>query len=337
MRPPLYLIGVPGSVGGAATKVAHLIKLLHKDFAITLVPPEPSLCKLASVRRRIEPFEVPCIMLKDIPSNTGAVCLAVCDRQFFVKKRPLELKKRGLKVIWSNEMMWAFEGEEESARCGLVDRVLFVSEFQAQTFGRIYSGVPSRITGNYVDPDEYCWTERKNITFTLGRLSRPDIDKYPADFPVFYESIGLRDVRYRVMAWSQELQKRYSWHNFGPAWELIPADKEDALRFLYTIDVFLYPIGHRVKESWGRAVVEAMLTGCVPVVPDGHQFHKFIAHSQTGFICSRFCDYRDCVRELCRNYALRRTVGLNASEFARLEICDPHKHREVWREALTLC
>jgi hypothetical protein len=113
----------------------------------------------------------------------------------------------------------------------------------------------------------------------LGRLSRPDPAKYPLDFPVFYEELGLGEVRYRVIAWSPEVAKQYRWHRFGPEWELLPPRKESALRFLHSLDVFLYPLGHRIKESWGRAVVEAMLTGCVPVVPEGHQLHELVVSS----------------------------------------------------------
>src|SRR5439155_25838205 len=43
--PNLYLFGVPGKIGGAATKIAHLIKLLHRIFRITVVVPSIALCK----------------------------------------------------------------------------------------------------------------------------------------------------------------------------------------------------------------------------------------------------------------------------------------------------
>jgi glycosyltransferase involved in cell wall biosynthesis len=244
------------------------------------------------------------------------------------------LKSRGLKLVWSNEMMWPFEGEREAAKAGLVDRVLFVSEFQAQAFAESYAGIPSMITGNYVDPQDYCWSERRNPIFTLGRLSRPDAAKYPLDFPVFYESMGLREVRYRVMAWGPELQKQYRWHRFDTNWDLLIENKIPALNFLRSLDVFLYPIGHRVKESWGRAVVEAMLTGCVPVVPSEHQFHKFISHGETGFICHKFAEFKACIVELFENYPLRKRVSIRASEFAREVICNPGEHRRVWLEAL---
>lgn len=39
-RPFLYLLGWPGHLGGADTKLAHLLALLHQDLQITVVPNE---------------------------------------------------------------------------------------------------------------------------------------------------------------------------------------------------------------------------------------------------------------------------------------------------------
>jgi hypothetical protein len=55
----------------------------------------------------------------------------------------------------------------------LIDRVLFVSEFQTNAFKEIYHDVSSLMTGNYIDPDVYAWRERNNPIFTLGRLVAP--------------------------------------------------------------------------------------------------------------------------------------------------------------------
>jgi glycosyltransferase involved in cell wall biosynthesis len=217
----------------------------------------------------------------------------------------------------------------------LIDRVLFVSEFQASAFGEMYRGVPSFITGNYIDPEDYCWRERTNSVFTLGRLSRADPTKYPLDFPVFYEELGLPEARYRVMAWSPDVAKQYRWHRFGPQWELLPAQKERALKFLYSLDVFLYPLGHRIKESWGRAVVEAMLTGAVPVVPTGHQFDKLMVHGESGFICGEYGEWKATVRELYENHPYRLKISRQAAAHAREQLCNPEEHRRRWIEALS--
>ena len=109
--------------------------------------------------------------------------------------------------------------------------------------------------------------------------------KYPEDFPLFYSRLGIVDIQYRVMAWDSNVNKKYSWFNFNDQWNLLKPNQENAVEFLHTLDLFVYPIGHRVKESWGRSTVEAMLTGCVPIVPSGHQFSLFIEHGVTGYIC----------------------------------------------------
>ncbi len=333
--PNLYLIGIPGRIGGASTKILHLLRLLHGDFQITLVAPEIAVLKDKEVRRSLEPDGIACTLLKDLPKQLEGVALAICDRDFFVSGRAREAKARGLKVVWSNEMMWPFKGEAEAVKEGLVDRVLFVSEFQAQVFEEMYRGVPSFLTGNYIDPEDYCWRERTNPVFTLGRLSRADPKKYPLDFPVFYEELGLPEVRYRVMAWSPEVARQYRWHRFGPEWELLPANKEPALKFLYSLDLFVYPLGHRIQESWGRAVVEAMLTGAVPVVPAGHQFHKLLVHGESGFICQEYREWKATVRELYENYPYRQKISRQGAAFAREQLCHPEAHRRKWIEALS--
>lgn len=231
--------------------------------------------------------------------------------------------------------MFPFNGEADSVRDGIVDRVLFVSEFQRVVFASMYAGIPQFLTGNYIDPDDYVLKIRRNAVFTIGRLSRADPMKYPADFPVFYEELGLREVKYRVMAWSPEVQKQYRWHRFGPEWELLTANREAALKFLHSLDLFVYPLGHRIKESWGRAVVEAMLTGCVPIVPAGHQFHKLMVHGESGFICQKFGEWKDAVRALHDDYELRLKMGRQASQYAREVLCNPEEHRQRWIEALT--
>jgi glycosyltransferase involved in cell wall biosynthesis len=334
-KPSLYIFGIPGRVGGAGTKIAHLIKLLHDAFAVTVVLPSAKILERSGAKYLVRSCAVRATTPKDLPKKLEGVALAICEKDFFSSNLASDIKRRGLKLVWSNEMMFPFPGEAEAAKSGLIDRVLFVSEFQQAAFEQIYQGVPSRLTGNYIDPRDYPWIERQHEVCTLGRLSRADPAKYPLDFPVFYEELGLGEVGYRVMAWSPDVHKQYRWHRFGPQWELLPADKEPVLKFLSSLDVFLYPLGHRVKESWGRAVVEAMLTGCVPVVPTGHQFHKLMVHGESGFICQQYSEWKTVVRELYENHKYRIQIARQAAEHARTKLCNPDEHRRIWVEALS--
>jgi hypothetical protein len=79
-RASLYLIGVPGKLGGASTKILHLIRLLHEDFHVTLVAPGVAVHKDKEVRRSLEPYGIGCTLLKDLPKNLSGVALAICDK-----------------------------------------------------------------------------------------------------------------------------------------------------------------------------------------------------------------------------------------------------------------
>ena len=335
-HPGLFLFGTPGRVGGAATKIRHLILLLHKEMHITVVLNHVSWLKDKSVTGFLDRLHVRYCLLKELPEHLEGTALVVCETEFFATGVAQQVKLRGLKLVFSNEMMWEFKGEAEAVKAHLIDKVHFVSDFQAAKFSELYRGIPSAIPGNYVAPEDFEFKERCNATFTIGRLSRHDPDKYPEDFPVFYEELGLPDVKYRVMAWDDKLKQKYRWHRFGPEWELLGPQKEDTEKFLHTLDLFVYPLGHLFKESWGRSTVEAMLTGCVPLVPAGHQFHNLIVHGESGFICSTFDEYREVAREMYSNHALRRRLGRQCAEHARTKICNAEEHRRIWIDALTV-
>jgi len=64
-----------------------------------------------------------------------------------------------------------------------VDRVLFVSDFQAKAFAAMYDDVPSFNTGNYIDPDDYAWQERQSELFTLPRATMPLLSGSPCWLP----------------------------------------------------------------------------------------------------------------------------------------------------------
>jgi len=331
----LYFYGVPGKVGGAATKIRDLVRMLRHDFAITMVFGNISFTKDRDITNFLAELNVPYCLRKDVPPKAEGIALAMCELDFFTSGTAASIKEKGLRLVWSNEMVWEFNGEASAVQQGLVDRVLFVSHIQQEAFKELYRRVPQEITGNYISPDDFPYTERKNEVFTIGRLSRPDPVKYPVDFPVFYEELELDDVRYRVQAWSDELRKIYKWHKFGPEWELLPEKKIPTAKFLSGLDLFVYPLGHRFVESWGRSVVEAMLTGAVPLVPAGHNFSHLIVHGESGFLCESFCDFREWARTLYKDHRLLRNVSEKAANHAREVLCNFEEHRRAWVNALS--
>jgi len=274
---------------------------------------------------------------QELPARLEGTALALSNQRFFSERIAHRAKAKGLRVIWSSEMMWHHPGELDAVAEGVVDCVLYNSEFNREALQGAYlsrkPGLAQNTIGNYVDPEQFpLRTRASGSRFCIGRLSRPDPLKYPADFPAFYEGLGLRAPSYRVMAWSTELAARYRHHRFGSDWQLLSPNQESQLDFLSTLDAFVFPLGEGYREAWGRAVVEAMLTGLPVVVPTGHHFGSYLLHGETGFVCDEREEWARACRALEDAPALRLAVGRAAHAFARDVLCDRATQLLRWRE-----
>ncbi len=330
--PSLYVFGWPGFLGGADTKLAHLLRLLHRHYRITVIPNDAERLAEEIWTRFLDRLGIAYSTLRALPRKLEGFGLALCNERFFTDGIAKRVRARGLQIVWSSEMMWHHRGEAEAAKAGLIDQVLYVSEFQRRALSRAYHRIPGLITGNYIDPKLFPFKERRHSTFAIGRLSRPDPAKYPEDFPVFYECLGLPDTRFRVMAWSDDLRRKYGWHRFDGRWDLLEGLAEPQVRFLHSLDLFVYPLGHTFRESWGRSTVEAMLTGAIPLVPCGHHFENLLVQGESGFLCADFREYQEHAQRLCLDFEFRRRVSRQCRTHAEQELCNASQHLKMWQE-----
>lgn len=301
-------------------------------------------------------------LMEDLPQRVEGWAVALCNGAFFEKGIAGEMKRRGARIAWSNEMMWHFEGEITAVAGGLVDRLMYVSSMQRAALepayrkacgapveelsGELFWGeIPRRgatplpwvMAGNWIDPAAFPFRQRgtgEHGVFTIGRLSRPDPDKFPDNFPVFYERLGLQDpVRFRVMGWSDALTERWCEHEFDRRWELLPPASEPTTAFLDSLDVLVYGLSPRFRESWGRAVVEAMLSGVVPVVPGGggHHLERLVDHGVSGFLCSSEEEFGKYVRALQEDRVLLARLSAGAREDACTRHCLAATHLDLWQ------
>jgi hypothetical protein len=327
----IFIFGWPSFVGGADTKLAHLIPLLHDQFNITIIPNEARFLAERFWPKYLKDYGVKSCMIEDLPNQLQGFGLAMSNDCFFINGIALRAKEKGLKIIWSSEMMWNHAGELDAVRDGVMDRVLYTSELQKSILQKGYGSLPGVVTGNYIDPSYFPYRERLKETFAIGRLSRAAPEKYPEDFPVFYERLDLPDTRFRVMAWDDKLAWKYRWHNFDSRWDLLKAEAETQVNFLQSLDLFVYPLGHRFIESWGRSTVEAMLSGAIPIVPGGHHLDHLVVDGITGFICHDFSDFKSRCHELYWDFNKRQRMCRAAREHAEYTICNKEKHLAIWR------
>ena len=132
------------------------------------------------------------------------------------------------------------------------------------------------------------------------------------------------------------MRDAYKTHRFDARWDLLEKEAETQLEFLHSLDLFVYSLGPNFRESWGRSTVEAMLTGCVPLVPKGggHHLENLIPHGKAGFLCASDDEFREYVARLRKDIALRKKLSSAARRHAENELCHRAEHLRVWKEAL---
>ena len=341
----LYVFHWPSNYGGADTKLDHTLSILSKFMDIVCIPNDYRQLQQENWIESLESRGIKTMSREEfiaLPDSLDGHAIAFSNGSFVSRLNLCSLaKSKGLKVYWGNEMMWHFPGELEQIKAGNIDVVLYTSKFNRKTLEPGYLNanpkVESYIVGNYIDSDRFPYKERQpKNNLTIGRLSRADTEKYSYDLPIFYESLGLKNAKYRIMAWNKRVAKMYDWHYFGDEWDLLPPNKESALDFLYSLDLFVYKLGHKFKESWGRSTVEAMLTGCIPIVPSGHNFEEFIIQGKTGFMCDTYEDYRNVCIELQNNSRRRYAISKQASVYASSVLCNKEKHEKIWRSVFNV-
>lgn len=364
----VYFFNWPSPVGGADTKLAHLLRLLGAHHDITVVPNERSQLEQAEWSAWVAACGCRAALLDDLPERLDGWAVSLCNEEFLKSGVIFEARRRGLRVAWSSEMMWHFPGECAALALGLIDAVLYVSAEQRRRLEPAYLHAMGRrgaaastlhdpeaadgwltadrgrppvrwvTAGNYVDPQAFPFRQRggwraEGRAFTIGRLSRPDPEKFPDDFPMSYESLGLEQpVHFRIMGWSDELSRRWTGHTFDGRWEILPTAALPTAAFLDGIDVLVYETSPRFSESWGRAVVEAMLTGAVPLVPADprHHLHRLVPHGEAGFHCATRADFSRYARLLQADAARLAEMSACAREWAVGRLCRVDDHLARW-------
>src|SRR6266498_2144506 len=120
----LYLFGTPGKVGGAATKIRHLVILLNQVVDLVVVLNDKGWMKDEEVVKFLRKYDVPFCLRKHVMTSDGGLALAICEDDFFTSGMAEAIKRKGLKLIFSNEMMFSFNGEAQAVSSGLIDKVL---------------------------------------------------------------------------------------------------------------------------------------------------------------------------------------------------------------------
>jgi hypothetical protein len=144
---------------------------------------------------------------------------------------------------------------------------------------------------------------------------------------VFYERLmkDIPNVRFLFMEAHKEIVEyfkdtdRMVFFKFNE----IPVEE-----FLSMGHVYLHRMSNAWRDNYPRVVAEALAAG-LPIISEPRDGTKDrIIHGNTGFYATHYDEYCLHIKTLKRKEGLRRAMGQNAKDWARLNL-DPRKWREV--------
>ena len=98
-RPAVYIFGWPSFLGGADTKLAHLLILLHRDYEITVIPNDAFRLKEKKWTRFMDGLGIGYAPFSRLPRRLEGYGLSLCNPRFFSAGIARRAKARGLKII----------------------------------------------------------------------------------------------------------------------------------------------------------------------------------------------------------------------------------------------
>ena len=339
----LYVFQWISDLGGADTRLKDLLILLSSHYEITCIPNDIGRLQEKHNTSFLDKYGISYKMLDSLPKKLTGYAYSNCNFRIFSEKNRIQfIKDSGLKLLWSNDMMWHTPDELDSIRRNLVDVVLYTSAFHR---GMLHKDVASAnnlqktfVIENYFDADSWPFLERKDRgTTVFGKVSRDDIMKYSDNFPMFYDQVtdGL-DVEYSILGWSDKLSAKYGkWYKFTDKWRLYASSALPTAEWLLDLDVFLYNCNHKFIENQSRAIIESQLTGVPIIAPNKWNFANMIDHEESGFVYHDLTEAREYAKALS-NYSLRYSMGKKASTSCRQKWCCKETAMKKWNTLIDL-
>lgn len=343
----LYFFHWPSDLGGADTRLKDLIQGISSlnKYNLYCIPNDDFRLKEAHNVNFLKKNNVKIMSWNELPKESQGYAIAFCNFRLFSEKwRTLKIKEMGLKMIWSNDMMWTTSEEISALKENLIDVYLYTSQFHKQVLENKSPELKkhtSYILPNYFYPDNYRKIERKEETknkFTIGKLSRADLMKFSENFPLFYEKMPIDNALFRIMGWSKELQNKYQWFNFDKEkWNLLPENKEGIIEFLSQLDLYVFNANHKYIENQTRAMVEAQLLGIPAIAPNYGNFPNIIWHGKNGFIYKSIDEAYMYIENIQKSKLLQEELKRNSLNLSKSIWCNIDSQMGHWENVFDMC
>jgi glycosyltransferase involved in cell wall biosynthesis len=229
------------------------------------------------------------------------------------------------KALYMNCMTMAHPAETELCRRGLITHVGYVSKHQQKMLEGSHPGAEVLDYTPYFSDHGEAGIEaadRPSRPLTIGHISRDDPYKMPVDVWSWVELAG--DVRWRFLGYGPECMAMHG--EPPPNVEMIEPMGEDLPSFLSSVDCLWHHPGP-AGESMARVVVEAMLSGAIPIAPNAYAFPEFVPEE---FLY----DSRKSFAEKVSTAGPNRNEDLGLRQKAQSMFSDVGRCSEMWNRIL---
>lgn len=342
----LYFFHWPSDLGGADTRLKDLIQGLSQlnKYNIYCIPNDDFRLQEKHNVEFLNNNNVKILSWNELPKKTTGYAISFCNFRLFSEKwRVSKIKNIGLKIVWSNDMMWTTSEEMDALKNNLIDVYLFTSHFHKKILESKSPEIKTQksyILPNYFFPDNYKLVDKKNITnnkFVIGKLSRADMMKFSENFPLFYEKMPIKNPLFRVMGWSDKLDDKFKWFNFDPnKWNLLKENKEGIIEFLSQLDLYVFNANHKYIENQTRAMVEAQLLGIPAIAPNYGNFPNIIWNGKNGYIYNTIEEAYEYIDNIQKDKNLLLYLKNNSLNFSKSIWCDIDSQANHWEKAFEI-
>ena len=334
----VFFLGWPGGMGGANTEALHTAAIWRKHgIEVTWLPTwtadkpmrnrvESMGCKVVDVANREA--------LPGVPGIRGAVVVAFCNNYAWRSRQIL--LDLGCKFVASNCMTFLFAEEMEAWSIAPAEAYHFQSDFQRRELEPLlisYGYTPNRghlIRGAFAF-DDVPFAPRGHSAgedFVVGRLSRPDLDKWSSNhWPILWK-VPYAKRRALCMGWTPDTQRKVGQ---PPPWaECLRPQQIPIPEFLGRCHAML-GLNGGARENWPRIGLEAMAAG-VPVVAQRlWGWPEMIHHNYDGllFDSDEECEY--LLAKLAYDEDFREGIIHRAYKSVQ-ELADPERIGRQWKE-----
>lgn len=332
----VFLIGYPSEIGGACTEALATVKL-WRQFGVevdavptwTTEPPYREIMDGLGCTTHITSAG----KLDKVPGLAGSTCVAFCNEKFCNVAHIL--RRMGCKLIFSPCMCYLFGHEKHFIKeYGSFEAMQFQSEYQRSCLEPYLAKIGYQpetghlIRGAFDFTDwEFAPTPHEPGTdFVLGKLARPDPDKWSSNLWPIYGRVQYCPFpegskrKALVMGMNDRCVEKLGRL---PEWAEVLPPKAIPVKDYYKRIHCLLTVNGGAAENWPRIGLEAMAVGVPVIAQNMWGWSEMIEHGVTGFLGSTDEELAHYASVLAHDEDLRIAMARRARAKLENELANP--------------